>query len=92
MIRYLLAPADGLQQGDLRDGSSSPVIDRLASQLSRLDSAPAALTAAAPPILDATQSARVRAFQRAQSLKPDGQPGPMTVGVQSASRSGYNFF
>ncbi|MBK5207023.1 MAG: AAA family ATPase [Polaromonas sp.] len=63
---------------DLRDGSSGPVIHRLASQLTLLDGAPAPLASTAPLILDADLRARVRAFQRAQGLKPDGQPGPMT--------------
>ncbi|HAL39550.1 MAG TPA: peptidoglycan-binding protein [Polaromonas sp.] len=63
---------------DLRDGNAGPAIERLASQLSRLDGAPAPAASAAPPVLDAALRARVRAFQRAQGLKADGQPGPMT--------------
>lgn len=59
-------------------GSSGPVIDQLARQLSALDGAPAPDAGAAPPVLDATLRARVRAFQHAQGLAPDGQPGPMT--------------
>jgi general secretion pathway protein A len=62
----------------LAEGSTGPVVDQLASQLSLLDGAPAALDSAAPQVLDAALRARVRAFQRAQGLKPDGQPGPMT--------------
>lgn len=61
-----------------RDGSSGPVIDRLARQLAQLDGAAAPLASTAPQILDADLMARVRAFQRAQGLKPDGYPGPMT--------------
>jgi general secretion pathway protein A len=63
---------------DLRDGSSGPVIDRLARQLTLLDGAPATNAASAPTTLDPALRGRVRAFQRAQGLKADGQPGPMT--------------
>jgi len=64
---------------DLPDGSSGPAIERLARQLSRLDGAPTpAASAAAAPTLDTALRARVRAFQRAQGLKADGQPGPLT--------------
>jgi general secretion pathway protein A len=74
---------------DLRDGSTGPVIHRLASQLTVLDGAPASLASTAPQILDADLRARVRAFQRAQGLKPDGQPGPMTF-MQIDSATGVN--
>jgi general secretion pathway protein A len=63
---------------DLSDASSGTAVHRLASQLSLLDGVPAPLASAAPPVLDAALRTRVRAFQRAQGLKPDGQPGPMT--------------
>jgi general secretion pathway protein A len=63
---------------DLSDASSGAAVHRLASQLSLLDGVPAPLASAAPPVLDAALRTRVRAFQRAQGLKPDGQPGPMT--------------
>lgn len=65
---------------NLRDGSSGPVIERLASQLSRLDGVPAPTpgASAAPPVLDAALRKRVQAFQHAQGLIADGQPGPMT--------------
>src|SRR5450830_1017426 len=62
---------------DLPDGSSGPVIDRLTTQLAQIDGAPAPVAGAAPQ-LDPGLRARVRAFQRAQGLRPDGQPGPMT--------------
>ncbi|MBH2020700.1 MAG: AAA family ATPase [Burkholderiales bacterium] len=67
-------PPPGYVAG-LQGGSTGPVIERLASQLTLLDGAPAAT---APAVLDATLKARVRAFQRAHGLNPDGQPGPMT--------------
>ena len=70
-------PPPGYTAG-LQGGSTGPLIHRLASQLTLLDGAPAPLASAAPPILDAALRARVRAFQRAQGLNPDGQPGPMT--------------
>ena len=76
-------PPSGYIAG-LPDGSSGPAIDRLASQLSLLDGMPAPT---APPVLDAALRARVRAFQRARGLKPDGQPGPMTF-MQIGSAAG----
>jgi general secretion pathway protein A len=63
---------------DLSDASGGPAVQRLATQLSLLDGVPTSPAAAASTILDATLRARVRAFQRAQGLKPDGQPGPLT--------------
>ena len=63
----------------LTEGSTGPVVERLAAQLSRLDGVPAPAAGVAPLSLDATLRSRVRAFQRAQGLKPDGQPGPMTL-------------
>ena len=61
----------------LRDGSTGPAIDRLASQLTLLDGAPAP-AAGASQTLNTELKARVLAFQRAQGLTPDGQPGPLT--------------
>jgi general secretion pathway protein A len=63
---------------DFQDGSSGPAITRLASQLSRFEGVPTAPASAPAPILDAALRERVRAFQRAFGLKPDGQPGPLT--------------
>ncbi len=62
----------------LPDGSRGPVIDQLASQLAQIDGVPAPSAGQNPAQLDATLRERVRAFQRAQGLQPDGQPGPMT--------------
>ena len=62
----------------LPDGSSGPVIDQLATHLARIDGAPAPSAGQGPARLDATLRDRVRAFQRAQGLQADGQPGPMT--------------
>ncbi|MDB5870474.1 MAG: Peptidoglycan-binding domain 1 protein [Polaromonas sp.] len=62
----------------LEGGSSGPMIGQLASQLSQLDGAPAPPASTEPQTLDAALRARLRAFQRAQGLEPDGQPGPMT--------------
>jgi general secretion pathway protein A len=64
--------------GDLRDGSTGAAIDRLVRQLDTLDAAPAVPSSGTAQILDAALRERVRTFQRAQGLKPDGQPGPMT--------------
>jgi general secretion pathway protein A len=63
---------------NLRDGSSGPAVDWLASRLSRLDGTPAPATSA-PPVLDAALRTRIQAFQRAQGFRADGRPGPMTL-------------
>ena len=73
----------------LPDGSRGPVIDRLATQLAQIEGAAAPGAGQAPPRLDATLRERVRAFQHALGLKPDGQPGPMTfMQLDSATDSG----
>ncbi|MEI8327505.1 MAG: peptidoglycan-binding domain-containing protein, partial [Betaproteobacteria bacterium] len=59
------------------DGSSAAMVGELARQLSKLDGAPVA-PASAPQRLDAALRQRVRVFQRAQGIDPDGRPGPMT--------------
>ncbi|MDB5743201.1 MAG: Peptidoglycan-binding domain 1 protein [Polaromonas sp.] len=72
----------------LEGGSAGPVVHRLASQLSQLDGEPPPPPAAQPQPLDAALRARVRTFQRAQGLVPDGQPGPMTfMQLDSATRA-----
>ncbi len=81
---YWRAPAG--YRPDLRDGSSGPAIDQLASRLALLDGAAASAT---PQVLDPALRARVRVFQRAQGLKPDGQPGPLTF-MQIDSATGAN--
>ena len=75
---YWHAPAG--YSAKLRDGSSGAMIDELVSQLSKVDGAPAPAPAggASAPVLDAALRERIRAFQRSQGLKPDGQPGPLT--------------
>ena len=62
---------------NMRNGSSGAAIHRLASQLSQLDGMPAP-AAGASQSLGPELKARVLAFQRAQGLTPDGQPGPLT--------------
>ncbi|MHB8949268.1 MAG: ExeA family protein [Rhodoferax sp.] len=62
----------------LPEGSRGPAIDKLATQLARADGGPAPSAGQDPAQLDATLRERVRAFQRAQGLQADGQPGPMT--------------
>jgi len=79
---YWQAPAG--YQANLREGSSGPAIELLARQLSHLDGAVTAPSAAGTQILDGALRERVRTFQRAQGLKPDGLPGPMTF-MQLAS-------
>jgi general secretion pathway protein A len=59
-----------------RDGAKGPVVDWVAQGLAR------ARGEAAPKrraVLDATLRSDVRAFQRAQGLPADGQPGPLTL-------------
>ena len=88
---------------ELRDGSSGPAIDTLASLLARTE-APAGQTpatsatatasgatsgAATGQRLDAALRLRVRAFQRTQGLTADGQPGPLTF-MQLESALGLN--
>ncbi len=74
---------------DLRDGSSGAAIEHLAKQLDLLDGKPARASGSPPQILDAALRGRIRAFQRAQGLRPDGQPGPMTF-MQLDSATGLN--
>ena len=79
---YWQAPAG--YQANLREGSSGPSIELLARQLGQLDGIAAATSAAGGQILDSSLRERLRTFQRAQGLKPDGLPGPMTF-MQLAS-------
>ncbi len=73
---YWRAPPDYVP--DLRDGSAGAAVTHLVQQLDLLDGTPARPAGAPPQVLDPTLRGRVRAFQRAQGLKPDGQPGPLT--------------
>jgi general secretion pathway protein A len=72
---YWRAPAGykPLAQG----GSAAPFFESLARQLAQIDgtSPPQPL----PQSLDAALRSRVLDFQRAHGLKPDGQPGPLTL-------------
>ena len=63
---------------ELQIASQGPAIRYLASQLSLLDGLPAPEASPASPRLDEALRARVRDFQRAHGLVPDGQPGPLT--------------
>lgn len=65
-------------RADLRDGSTGPVIDHLATQLALLDGTSTSVASTVQQVLNTPLRDRVRAFQRAQGLVPDGQPGPMT--------------
>jgi general secretion pathway protein A len=57
------------------DGQAGPSIDWVAQ---RLDSAKGVTPRSGPQKLNASLRAEVRAFQLAQGLPADGQPGPMT--------------
>jgi general secretion pathway protein A len=71
----------------LPDGSTGPAIDWLAKRLSLLDGGPSAAGDGTPLVLDAALRARVRGFQRARGITPDGQPGPMTfMQIDSATQ------
>ena len=62
----------------LNDGNAGPAIVALAQQLARVEGALAPVAATSAPVLNADLRGRVRAFQRAQGLDPDGLPGPLT--------------
>ena len=62
----------------LTDGNAGPAIAALAQQLSRVEGTQTPGVAASAPVLNADLRGRVRAFQRAQGLDPDGLPGPLT--------------
>ncbi|WP_426144437.1 AAA family ATPase [Polaromonas sp. DSR2-3-2] len=80
-------PPPGYTAGLQGDGAG-PAIRQLASQLAQLEGAPSPLASTAPPVLDAALRARVRAFQRAQGLDADGQPGPLTfMQIDSATNA-----
>lgn len=71
----------------LHTGSTGTAVHELATRLDQLDGLPPASPASAPTlrVLDADLTARVRDFQRAHGLTPDGQPGPMTfMQIESA--------
>ena len=70
----------------LSGGGAGLLVERLARQLGRLDGTPAAPVSAGLPVLDRALRERIRAFQRAHGLQPDGQPGPLTfMQIDSAS-------
>lgn len=72
---------------ELRDGASGPAIELLTQQLDLLEGAPPRALNAPPAVLNAALRARVRAFQVALGMLPDGQPGPMTfMQLDSAAR------
>lgn len=62
----------------LADGVGGPPIDWLVQQLNALDGQTAPAASAPPARLDAALRERVRTFQRAHGLPPDGRPGAMT--------------
>jgi len=72
----------------LKEGSSGPSVDWLASRLSQLDGIAVVASGGAPVTLNAALRTRVRTFQRARGITPDGQPGPMTfMQLESATQS-----
>ena len=80
-------PPPGYTAG-LQGGGAGPAIRQLDGQLAQLEGVPALPASTAPPVLDAALRARVRAFQRAQGLDADGQPGPLTfMQIDSATNA-----
>jgi general secretion pathway protein A len=74
-------------EAGLRDGSTGEAINWLAGRLSLLDGGPTKAGDGTPLVLDTALRARVRAFQRARGITPDGQPGPMTfMQIDSATQ------
>ena len=74
----------------LKQGSTGPAIDWLASRLTQLDGLTSATTDTTPLTLDNALHTRVRAFQRARGITPDGQPGPMTfMQLESATQGQF---
>ncbi len=61
-----------------RGGSTGAAIAELARGLALLDGTPSPQRGLQTQTLDANLQARILDFQRAQGLKADGQPGPMT--------------
>ncbi len=74
---------------DLPDGATGAAIEYLTDKLDLLDGRTGHASGSAPSVLDSALRARVRDFQRAQGLKPDGLPGPMTF-MQLDSAAGSN--
>jgi general secretion pathway protein A len=74
---------------DVRDGVASVALGQLSRQLAVLEGKPVAAGAAEAVVLDPALSARVKAFQKGQGLKPDGHPGPLTF-MQLDKASGVN--
>jgi len=66
-----------------RGGATGVAIQEVSDRLDQLDGLPPRHTASAPaaqtPVLDDALRARIRTFQRTTGLKPDGQPGPLTL-------------
>jgi general secretion pathway protein A len=57
------------------DGGSGPAVDWLAAQMAAINKLPAHQ---GPALMDAALKARLRAFQSAQGIAPDGRAGPLT--------------
>ncbi|MDB5777649.1 MAG: Peptidoglycan-binding domain 1 protein [Polaromonas sp.] len=80
-------PPPGYTAG-LQGEGAGPAVRQLAAQLAQLEGAPAPAASTDAPMLDPALKARVRAFQRAQGLDADGQPGPLTfMQIDSATNA-----
>ena len=62
----------------LPDGAQGPAIDTLAQGLAQAQGATLPASAAQGSALTPALREQLRAYQRAQGLKPDGNPGPLT--------------
>jgi len=70
-------PPDGYT-ASLRTGSTGPAIATMAHQLALAEGTTLPGASAPAAVLDADLRARVRAFQHAYGISPDGLPGPLT--------------
>lgn len=63
----------------LREGSTGVFVSQLSMQLAALEGRTLRPDAAEQAVFNRALRERVQAFQRGQGLKPDGDPGPMTL-------------
>jgi general secretion pathway protein A len=71
----------------IRDGDTNAAIQQLDRQLSALEGVSAPAASASAPTLNPALRERIKAFQRARGLTPDGKPGPITfMQIDNASQ------
>ena len=62
----------------MKDGSTGPTITKVTELLDRVEGLPPTAAPTSTPTLNTALQNRLRAFQRAHGLTPDGLPGPLT--------------